>query len=56
MSMHKSLRVNSKLGRTRSVFRRWERIEKLRAQEKFGEEQSVFGLPKVATPRAKKKK
>ncbi len=49
MSIHKSLVVKSSLVRARNVWTRLERIEKLEEIEKFGEDQSIFGLPKVRT-------
>ena len=49
MSIHKSLVVKSSLMRARNVWTRLERIEKLEETEKFGEDQSIFGLPKVRT-------
>ena len=49
MSIHKSLVIKSKLARTRNVWRRVERINKLEEDGKFGADQSVFGLPKVKT-------
>lgn len=47
MSIDKSLRSSGKLGRTRSVLTRAERIEKLMKDEKWQEGRSPFGLPKV---------
>jgi len=49
MSIHRSLVVKSTLMRARNVWTRLERIEKLEENEKFGEDQSIFGLPKVRT-------
>ena len=57
MSIHRSLFVRTKLQRSRNVLSRWERIEKLRSQDKFPDKKSVFGLPKVASGvKVKKKK
>lgn len=47
MSLHKSLRSNSKLERARNVLSREEQIEKLQEDEKWTDGDSVFGLPKV---------
>lgn len=56
MTIHKSLVVKNKLQRSRNVLSRWERIEKLRAQERWPEKRSVFGLPKVSAGIKLKKK
>ena len=59
MSLHKSLASGSKLARTRSVFTRAERIEKLKEEGRFIEGDNVYGLPKVRTTfkmKGKKKK
>ena len=53
MSLHKSLKTQSALVRARSVLTRGERLERLRDDGRWGEEQSVFGLPKVKTFRPK---
>ena len=54
MSLHKSLKSNSKLARMRNVMTRVERIEKLRMLGKWNEEEdSVFGLPKVKIQKIK---
>ncbi len=53
MSVHKSLRVKSRLVRSRNVMTRLERIEKLEDAKKWEEGKSVFGLPKVRTIRPK---
>jgi small basic protein (TIGR04137 family) len=47
MSMDKSLRRKNTLVRQRSVLTRGERIKQLRDEEKWKEDQSPFGLPKV---------
>lgn len=49
MSIHKSLKLKNSLARQRSVLTRWERIEKLREEERWTEGDSVTGLPKVRT-------
>ncbi len=59
MSLHKSLSSGGKLARTRSVFTRAERIEKLKEEGRFVEGDRVYGLPKVRTSlkaKGKKKK
>jgi small basic protein (TIGR04137 family) len=49
MSLDRSLKRRNALVRHRNVLSRTERIEKLTYEEKFdAEEDSVFGLPKVA--------
>ena len=48
MSMDRSLKVGSSLVRHRNVLSRAERIAKLTDQERWQQEQGVFGLPKVA--------
>ena len=49
MSLHKSLAVKSTLSRSRNVFSRAERIEKLLTEGRWKEGESLFGLPKVKT-------
>ena len=49
MSIHKSLKLKNTLVRQRSVLTRWERIEKLKEQDRWQEGDSVIGLPKVRT-------
>lgn len=56
MSVHPSLKQGAGGVSNRSVFTRWERIEHLKAAGKWEEDRSVLGLPKVRTPRIKKKK
>lgn len=61
MSVDKSLRGGGRLARSRNVLRRAERIEKLIEQDKWIDDQSPYGLPKVrvyklATGKKKKKK
>ena len=48
MSIDRSLRVKSALMRHRNVLSRAERVEQLKKDEKWAEDDSVFGLPKVA--------
>lgn len=55
MSIHKSLKVSSKLVRSRNVFTRGERIERLKELGKWDEKKdSLFHLPKVKTQFGKK--
>ena len=49
MSIHKSLKLKNALVRPRSVLTRWERIEKLKEQERWNDGDAVTGLPKVRT-------
>ena len=49
MSIHKSLKLKNTLVRQRSVLSRWERIEKLKEEDRWQEGDSVLGLPKVRT-------
>ena len=56
MSIHKSLVPGERLRRQRNVLTRWERIMKLREEERWPEKRSVFGLPKVRVVHAKKHK
>ena len=46
MSIHKSLKGSSKIIKKRNVLKRFERIDRLRAQEKISETK-VQGLPKT---------
>jgi small basic protein (TIGR04137 family) len=60
MTMDKSLRVHQGLVRSRSVLTRAERIERLKASDRWKEGDSPFGLAKVRvykiTMKKKKKK
>jgi len=47
MTVDKSLKRKGRLSRSRNVLKRGERIEKLKADDRFEEDQSPFGLPKV---------
>lgn len=49
MTIHKSLKIKSQLLRSRNVWSRLERIQKLEQDGRFAEGRSVFGLPKVRT-------
>lgn len=48
MSIDRSLKIKGALTRHRNVLTRAERIEQLKEEEKWSEEDSVLGLPKVA--------
>ena len=48
MSIDRSLKVRGALERHRNVLTRAERVEKLQDEERWEDDQSVFGLPKVA--------
>ena len=60
MTMDRSLKIQQGLVRNRSVLRRGERIERLKASERWKEGDSPIGLPKVRvyklTMKKKKKK
>jgi len=56
MSQHPSLRSSDKDKQHRSVLKRYERIKTLKDKEKWDDEKSVFGLPKVKVMRFKIKK
>ncbi len=60
MTMDKSLRVRQGLVRSRSVLTRGERLERLKAADRWQQGDSPFGLPKVRvyklTIKKKKKK
>lgn len=47
MSIDRTLKIKGALTRHRNVLTRAERIEKLKDEERWSDEQSVFGLPKV---------
>jgi small basic protein (TIGR04137 family) len=48
MSIDRSLKVKGALSRHRNVLSRAERIERLKDEERWEDELSVLGLPKVA--------
>ena len=52
MSRDKSLKSASALTRHRNVLTRIERIDKLKEQERWTEDSSPFGLPKIANRKA----
>ena len=56
MTIDKSLKVSANLVRARSVLTRAERLEKLKEQERWTEDESVFGLPKVRVVKLQLKK
>jgi len=48
MSIDRSLKIKGALTRHRNVLTRAERIQRLKDEERWHEEDSVLGLPKVA--------
>ncbi len=56
MSMDKSLKSTGELTRHRNVLSRAERVEALKADDRWDEDQDVFGLPKVANRRVQTRK
>lgn len=48
MSIDRSLKSGGALARHRNVLTRPERIQRLKDQERWNEQDSLFGLPKVA--------
>jgi len=48
VSIDRSLKIKGALKRHRNVLTRAERIEKLKDEERWSEENSLLGLPKVA--------
>lgn len=55
MSIHPSLTA-AKGKKQRSVLKRYERVEKLKKENKWKEDSSSFGLPKVKVVKIKLKK
>ncbi|MFH1550833.1 MAG: small basic protein [Planctomycetota bacterium] len=55
MSLHKSLVSKEGLKRHRNVLNRAERIKALQEDDRWDEERSVFGLPKVRHMKVRKK-
>lgn len=47
MSLDKSLKISNNMVGSRNVLKREERILQLKSNEKWEEDQSVYGLPKV---------
>ena len=56
MTLDKSLRVRTGMIRNRNVLTRAERIQKLANAERWSEEESVLGLPKVRVQKLSLKK
>ena len=56
MSQHPSLRSSDKDKAHRSVLKRYERVKILKEKEKWKDEESVYGLPKVKIVKFKIKK
>lgn len=52
MSLDKTLKSKTTLARHRNVLNRAERIERLKELDKWTEDQSPFGLPKVGHRKA----
>ncbi len=52
MSVDPSLKVKGALKRHRNVLTRAERIEKLKEEERWNEDDPIMGLPKVANRKA----
>ena len=48
MSIDRSLKIKGALSRHRNVLTRAERIEQLKDEERWSEDDSLLGLPKVA--------
>ena len=48
MSIDRSLKIKGALNRHRNVLKRSERIERLKDEERWSEDDSLLGLPKVA--------
>jgi small basic protein (TIGR04137 family) len=48
MSLDRSLKTAGSLSRHRNVLTRGERLRRLSDEDRWSEEQSVFGLPKVS--------
>jgi small basic protein (TIGR04137 family) len=48
MSIDRSLKVKGALARHRNVLTRAERVERLQEEEKWSQDQSLLGLPKVS--------
>ncbi|TWT89018.1 hypothetical protein Mal64_25090 [Pseudobythopirellula maris] len=56
MTIDKSLKVKAGATANRSVLTRVERIEKLMEQNRFGDSDSPFGIPKVRVRKLQMKK
>ncbi|HLU49495.1 MAG TPA: small basic protein [Planctomycetota bacterium] len=55
MTMHQSLVLKSSHARARNVLNRYERILELRKTQRFDDDRSPYGLPKVRILRLKKR-
>ncbi len=55
MSQHASLRIDSVGIKHRNVLKRLERIKRLKKENRWAEERSMFGLPKVKSQKIKVK-
>jgi small basic protein (TIGR04137 family) len=47
MSIHRSLKVSGKIRKKRNVLKRFERIDVLKDDGRYGDGQKVWGLPKT---------
>ena len=56
MSLDKSLKIKNALRRHRNVLTRAERVQQMVAQEKWTDDQDVYGLPKTKVRRLVVKK
>jgi small basic protein (TIGR04137 family) len=56
MTMDKSLKVQAGAIKTRNVLTRAERIERLKSLDRWSDETSVVGMPKVRVPKVSLKK
>ena len=56
MSIDRSLRLKDALVRHRNVLTRAERIDRLKDEDKWEDDRSVMGLPKVSHRKARAKK
>ena len=56
MTIDKSLKIKAGSVKTRNVYTRAERIEKLKDLEKFAEGDKIYGLPKVRVVKISLKK
>ena len=56
MTIHKSLKVNSSSVKQRNVLKRAERLTKLQEMDRWNEDSSILGLPKVRVVKISLKK
>lgn len=54
MSVHRSLKHRSDTDRSRNVYSRWERLQKLQEKGRWNNGDTIYGLPKVRTGIIKK--